>query len=100
MPPPKQALALPYGAYRIVRADGSAPERVNKHPFCMSRVFYDAAERPEERWAQLTDGSCRWRQSGSEVKVIALRVLPRTAPAACFLPYSNACLDCVVVAEL
>jgi len=75
-----------------VRADGSAPERVNKHPFCMSRVFYDAAERPEERWAQLADGSCRWRQSGSEVKVIALRVLPCMALAAYFLAKFSACL--------
>ncbi|KAK9836972.1 hypothetical protein WJX81_003624 [Elliptochloris bilobata] len=77
--PPKQELALPYGAYRMVKGDGSAPERTDKHPFCMSRVFYDAAERPEELWAQLADGSCRWRQSGSEVKVVALRV-PRKVP--------------------
>ena len=41
-------LALPYGAYRLVRTDGSAPERTDKHPFCMSRVYYDASERPEE----------------------------------------------------
>ena len=41
-------LALPYGAYKLVRADGSATERVDKHPFCMSRVYYDASERPPE----------------------------------------------------
>ena len=72
--PPKQELALPYGSYRMIKGDGSAPDRFDKHPFCMSRVFYDASERPEELWAQLADGSCRWRQSGSEVKVVALRV--------------------------
>ena len=72
--PPKQELALPYGSYRMIKGDGSAPDRADKHPFCMSRVFYDASERPEELWAQLADGSCRWRQSGSEVKVVALRV--------------------------
>lgn len=38
------------------------------------RVYYDAAERPEEVWAQHSDGSCRWRQTGSELKVIALKV--------------------------
>lgn len=31
-----------------VKADGSPAERVDKHPFCMSRVFYDATEKPEE----------------------------------------------------
>ena len=72
--PPKQELALPYGSYCMIKGDGSAPDRADKHPFCMSRVFYDAAERPEELWAQLADGSCRWRQSGSEIKVVALRV--------------------------
>lgn len=41
-------LTLPYSAYKLVRADGSAAERVDKHPFCMSRVYYDANERPEE----------------------------------------------------
>ena len=75
--PPKQELALPYGSYCMIKGDGSAPDRADKHPFCMSRVFYDASERPEELWAQLADGSCRWRQSGSEVKVVALRVRTR-----------------------
>ena len=28
----------------------------------------------------MADGSCRWRQTGSEVKVIALRVPPDLAP--------------------
>ena len=49
-------------------------ERVDKHPFQLSRVYYAAHERPEEVWAELLDGSCRWRQSASEVAVIALRV--------------------------
>ena len=39
------------------------------------RVYYDASERPEEVWAEHSDGSCRWRQTGSEVKVIALKVV-------------------------
>lgn len=38
------------------------------------RVYYDAAERPEEVWAETSDGACRWRQTGSEVKIIALKV--------------------------
>lgn len=45
---PKLELELPYRMYRLVRADGSAVERVDKHPFCMSRVYYDASEKPEE----------------------------------------------------
>ena len=28
-------------------------------------------------WAELADGSCRWRQTGGEVKVLALRVPPQ-----------------------
>jgi hypothetical protein len=34
--------------YRLTRADGTAVERVDKHPFCMSRVFYDPKEKPDE----------------------------------------------------
>ena len=49
-------------------------ERVDKHPFQLSRIFYAAHERPEEVWAEIMDGSCRWRQSASEVAVIALHV--------------------------
>lgn len=67
-------MELPYRMYRLVRGDGGALERPDKHPFCMSRVFYDGVDRPEEAWAQLADGSCRWRQTGSEIKVIALKV--------------------------
>ena len=73
---PALPLALPYAAYHLCTADGTLLERRDKHPFCMSRVFYAAAERPAEAWAQLADGSCRWRQSGSEVKVICLKVGP------------------------
>jgi hypothetical protein len=46
--PPKLELELPYRMYRITRSDGSVPDRTDKHPFCMSRVYYDAAEKPEE----------------------------------------------------
>lgn len=77
---PKLELELPYRMYRLVRGDGGALERPEKHPFCMSRVFYDGVERPEEAWAQLADGSCRWRQTGSEVKVIALKVCSSCSP--------------------
>ena len=67
-------MALVPRTYRIVRGDGSVPERIRKHPFCMSRVYYQADERPEELWAEQEDGSVRWRQTGSEVHVIALQV--------------------------
>lgn len=73
--PPKLELELPYRMYRLVAADGTALERPEKHPFCMSRVFYNGVDRPgPEAWAELADGSCRWRQTGSEVKVVALKV--------------------------
>ena len=49
---PERRLALPYGSYRLCSAAGGRVERADKHPFCMSRVFYDAAERPGEVWAQ------------------------------------------------
>lgn len=71
---PVTQLELPYNSYRLVLSDGRAVERADKHPFQLSRVFYDAKERPEEVWAELKDGSCRWRQSASEVAIIALRV--------------------------
>lgn len=146
---PKLELELPYRQYRLVRADGGAAERPDKHPFSLSRVYYDASEKPEEVgadwgvllvllvcfgcvpaahrgamrpllcqarrltgpllpplpplspyhpsppppqvWAELGDGSCRWRQTGGEVKVLALRVpaeLPTKQLAVDIQPYS------------
>lgn len=74
---PTSQLALPYAAYRLVRADGQRVERADKHPFQLSRVFYTARDRPShETWAELVDGTCRWRQSASEVRVRVLRVPP------------------------
>ncbi len=72
--PPKIDLEVPYKMYRLVTSRGTAVERVDKHPFAMSRVYYDAAEKPEEVWAELADGSCRWRQTAGELRIIALRV--------------------------
>ena len=43
VPKPKMEVGVPYQDYKLVRADGSAVERVKKHPFCMSRIYYDAA---------------------------------------------------------
>ncbi|PSC67238.1 Tetratricopeptide repeat 28 [Micractinium conductrix] len=88
---PKMELELPYKLYKLVRADGKPAERVDKHPFCMSRVYYDQQEKPEEVWTEIADGSCRWRQSGGEVKVLALRVpadLPPKQLAVDIQPYS------------
>ena len=48
---PKMEIHVPYASYRLVRSDGSEPDRTDKHPFCMSRVYYDSSEKPEEvRW--------------------------------------------------
>lgn len=71
---PKWEIEAPYRMYRLVTAAGKEVERVDKHPFCMSRVYYDQSEKPEETWVEINDGSCRWRQTGGEVKVIALKV--------------------------
>ena len=76
---PKMELEAPYRMYHLVTATGKRVERVDKHPFCMSRVYYDASERPEETWVEIADGSCRWRQTGGEVKVLALKV-PKDMP--------------------
>ena len=54
-------------------------ERVDKHPFCMSRVYYDRTECPDEVWAEDADQTYRWRQTSSEVKIIALKVHKRLA---------------------
>lgn len=40
----------------------------------MSRVFYDDKEKGEEVWVETSDCSCRWTQTGGEIKVIALQV--------------------------
>jgi hypothetical protein len=48
-----------------------------KHPFGLSRVYYDSKELPCSRrqaWCQMSDGSCRWRQSSSEIQLRVLQV--------------------------
>jgi hypothetical protein len=71
---PKLDLEVPYKMYRLVTSTGTAIERTDKHPFAMSRVYYDASEKPEEVWVELADGSCRWRQTAGEIRIIALKV--------------------------
>ena len=74
----KTELEVPYKMYRLVTSTGREVERVDKHPFAMSRVYYDANEKTEEEtWVEVADGSCRWRQTAGEVKIIALKV-PKT----------------------
>ncbi len=34
---PKLEMELPYKMYRLVKADGTLCERIDKHPFAMSR---------------------------------------------------------------
>ncbi|KAL0049465.1 hypothetical protein WJX82_003033 [Trebouxia sp. C0006] len=75
---PKLEMVVPYKQYKLVHSDGSAPERTRKHPFCMSRVHYSAPDRGEEVWAEVGDGSCRWRQTASEVTLLCLGVPPHT----------------------
>jgi hypothetical protein len=99
---PKMELDLPYRHYHLVRADGSPAPRTDKHPFAMSRVYYDPSEKTtEEVWAEICDDNdndiagsgrcCRWTQTGGEVKVIAVNVpsdLPPRHLHVTFQPYS------------
>ena len=72
---PQLQLALPFKEYKLVDAVGRPVERQQRHAFCMSRVYYDRSEMEStETWVELADGSCRWRQSGSEIRLIALLV--------------------------
>ncbi|GBF98648.1 hypothetical protein Rsub_11642 [Raphidocelis subcapitata] len=96
-PPARLPLALPYARYRLVSASGAPVERPDKHPFCMSRVHYAAAaaaasSAPSDPvWFEPADGSCRWRQSASEVEVQCLRVppgLPASALSVQIAPFS------------
>jgi tetratricopeptide (TPR) repeat protein len=77
---PKLDLEVPYKMYRLVTSNGTPIERTDKHPFAMSRVYYNASEKPEEVWVELADGSCRWRQTAGEIKIIALKVPPNLPP--------------------
>ena len=52
--------------------EGTPIRRDHNHQLC--RVYYSSSEKPEEVWAELADGSCRWRQTGSEIKIICLKV--------------------------
>lgn len=74
VPRPKSEIALPYKSYSLVNTDGVVVERIDKHPFCMSRVYYNKEERPPEVWAEDAEHTYRWRQTGGEIKLIALKV--------------------------
>ena len=78
---PELQLSLPYKDYKLVDSVGRPVERGQRHAFCMSRVYYDRSEMEStETWVELADGSCRWRQSGSEIKIIALGVPSDVSP--------------------
>ena len=42
------------------------------------RKCLDVTDRGEEVWAEVGDGSCRWRQTASEVTLLCLGVPPHT----------------------
>lgn len=69
---PSLEMELPYRSYSLVHADGSSVERVDKHPFCMTRVHYDESDVSQDIWFQPSDCafSYRWQQSASEVRVL------------------------------
>ncbi len=111
MPRPKQDISLPYKHYRLVTSDGKALERQDKHPFCMSRVYYSRDERPQEAWAEDSGACYRWRQSSSEIKLIALKasqteliniemlklsLLSYPGAKLIFQPWSNLVIVCLV----
>jgi len=109
-------LPLPYSQYRLVTAAGQPVERPNKHPFCMSRVHYKTSGGGSTAggmgsgstavWYEHADGSCRWRQSASEVELMVLRVppaLPSIQLAVVIAPYAlrvtNRVTGCVYLQE-
>lgn len=74
-------------SYCLVTVDGRPHEGpqagLPKHPFGLSQVFYDSKELPgqqQQAWCMLSDGSCMWRQSASEIQIYALQV-PQDLPA-------------------
>jgi len=71
---PKLEMEVPYRTYSLVYSDGTPVPRKSKHAFALTIVRYDSKCNEKEIWTQLSDGSCRWRQSSSEVKLIALKV--------------------------
>ena len=71
---PSKAIDLPYQNYKLTHSDGTPIERVEKHAFGMTEIHYDKGHmgrNKENVWVSLMDDSIRWRQSSSEVKVIA-----------------------------
>jgi len=85
--PEPDAEQLPYATYCLVTAEGRPLERPDKHPFCMSRVVFSAAERGgEEVWVQLADGSCRCERlhvggGGGQAKSFVILRSPACATA-------------------
>eukprot|EP00958_Prasinococcus_capsulatus_P018088 scaffold2088_cov399-Prasinococcus_capsulatus_cf.AAC.56 len=71
---PKMEIELPYKMYKLVKHDGTVTERITKHPFQLSRVYYAQSEQTENVWVETMDHVLRWRQSAGEVKVMALKV--------------------------
>ena len=63
-----QCAVFHFRTYSLVRFDGSPVERVDKHPFCMARVYYN--EKEETVWFQASDGTHRWQQSASEIRIL------------------------------
>lgn len=76
---PALAMDLPYRTYTLTRSNGEPVERVDKHAFCMARVFYDRNEVDYDVWYSPSDGRCRWRQSASEISVMVLGIPRGTA---------------------
>jgi len=60
----------------VFSSGGSAIERVDKHPFCMSRIHYNTKDKGRDVWVEMMDHSCRWTQTASEITVQALKVPP------------------------
>lgn len=72
------------GYYRLVTRSGRPLEskaHISNHPFGLSRVYYDSKQLPENwAWIELSDGSCRWRQTAASLSILVLN-LPETIKA-------------------
>ena len=90
-PAPALALSLPYHCYRLVDVDGHKVEVPNKHPFMMTRVYYNNEQQQKEVYVQVEESLgcaavsgdissssgqrtciCRWHQSASSIHVVVV----------------------------
>lgn len=59
--------------YDLVLSSGQRAPKKPRHAFGISKLLLDPSQASQEIWAQMHDGSCRWRQTATEIKLLALK---------------------------